>query len=187
MLIRIKCLCLLARAKSQVRQGQSLPPDSILRQCKCFWKRGTLALNVYVADRCLSVCFPNDTNMIVRLSVVHACVRVISRGSRPTSRPTPVISRISPFSSHIYCLSHTHMAMAVHTWLYRKPNRHGPRGSGAARGKHRSSACRRVALRTFGCSRKRWVAFVSADFIVGSISTEIGSALAPTLAVAWVG
>ena len=46
--------------------------------------------------------------------VVHACVRVFSRGSRPTSRPTPVISRIFPFSSHNYCLSHKHMAVAVH-------------------------------------------------------------------------
>ena len=50
--------------------------------------------------------------------VVHACMRVLSRGSRPTSRPTPVISRISPFSSHNSCLSHTHMAMAVHHVLY---------------------------------------------------------------------
>ena len=36
-------------------------------------------------------------------------------------------------------------------------------------------------------SRKRWDAFVSDDFFVVSISTEIGSAYTPTLAVAWIG
>ena len=76
------------------------------------WREGTLPFNVlslfvvclFVPQRHEHDCSP----------VVHACVRVFSRGSRPTSRPTPVISRIFPFSSHNYCLSHKHMAVAVH-------------------------------------------------------------------------
>ena len=56
--------------------------------------------------------------------VVHACMRVLSRGSRPTSRPTPVISRVSPFSSQIItvCLTHTWLwpfiMCCTHSTLY---------------------------------------------------------------------
>ena len=99
--------------KSQVRLGHSISPDASLRHRKClegtdqFIPFNVLSLFVvclFVPQRHEHDCSP----------VVHACVRVFSRGSRPTSRPTPVISRIFPFSSHNYCLSHKHMAVAVH-------------------------------------------------------------------------
>ena len=66
----------------------------------------------FIAGRCLFVCSRRHEHDCS--PVVHACVRVFSRGSRPTSRPTPVISRIFSFSSHDDCLSHKHMAVAVH-------------------------------------------------------------------------
>ena len=77
------------------------------------WREGTLPFNVLslFVVRCLFVCSP--TTRTDCSSVVHACVRVLFRDSRPTSRPTPVISLVSPFSSHNYCLSPKHMAVAV--------------------------------------------------------------------------
>ena len=111
--------------KSQVRLGHSISPDASLRHRKCLEGAGhptpfnVLSLFVvclFVPQRHEHDCSP----------VVHACVRVLFRGSRPTSRPTPVISRIKfPLAPIINCLTNTWLWPFIMCFVRTPPSTQG--------------------------------------------------------------